>query len=168
MTVLDRLGTAGFGQDLPPNLIHELRRSCFDHLRQLASISPDADVTHALTRFSSCFKCERYKQKQGNELATGLGVNGSSRRPATAQDLSPNADPLCPTNIAPTPSTGLHSNQAYHDLGPPQMMYHYLVWVQLLKYNPTSSSAGLTTEINSFDHQRTIIRQAIHPPATSS
>jgi midasin len=42
MTVLDRLGTAGFGQDLPPNLIHELRSSCLDHLHQLANISQDA------------------------------------------------------------------------------------------------------------------------------
>jgi hypothetical protein len=51
MTVLDRLGTAGFGQDLPPNLIHELRRSCFDHLRQLASISPDAGEGSAQITF---------------------------------------------------------------------------------------------------------------------
>ncbi|PLW29606.1 hypothetical protein PCASD_20920 [Puccinia coronata f. sp. avenae] len=42
MTVLDLLGTAGFGQNLLSNLIHELRRSSLDHLHQSANIPQNA------------------------------------------------------------------------------------------------------------------------------
>ncbi|WAQ89034.1 hypothetical protein PtA15_10A457 [Puccinia triticina] len=41
MTVLDRLGTAGFGQDLPANLILELRESCLSYLHNLAKVPQD-------------------------------------------------------------------------------------------------------------------------------
>ncbi|KAA1117838.1 hypothetical protein PGT21_025055 [Puccinia graminis f. sp. tritici] len=42
MTVLDRIGTAGFGQDLSVNLTHELRGSCLDYLHQLANVLQDS------------------------------------------------------------------------------------------------------------------------------
>ncbi|KAI7944893.1 hypothetical protein MJO28_010588 [Puccinia striiformis f. sp. tritici] len=43
MTVLDRLGTAGFGQDLPPHLIQGLRASCLDYCYKLAGICHETD-----------------------------------------------------------------------------------------------------------------------------
>ncbi|WAQ91611.1 hypothetical protein PtA15_14A495 [Puccinia triticina] len=51
MTVLDRLGTAGFGQDLPASHILKLRRSCLSYLHDLANVSLDnseglSGVTH--------------------------------------------------------------------------------------------------------------------------
>ncbi|MBW0467712.1 hypothetical protein O181_007427 [Austropuccinia psidii MF-1] len=41
MTVLDRLGTAGFGQDLMMDSIHQYRQSCLSFLHQLAEIPFD-------------------------------------------------------------------------------------------------------------------------------
>ncbi|KAH9812034.1 hypothetical protein DFH28DRAFT_1177882 [Melampsora americana] len=43
MTVLDRLGTAGFGQDLAPSVIQQLRQACFIELHKLAGIPPPTD-----------------------------------------------------------------------------------------------------------------------------
>ncbi|POW01710.1 hypothetical protein PSTT_12279 [Puccinia striiformis] len=43
MTVLDRLGTAGFEQDLPPHLIQGLRASCLDYCYKVAGISHESD-----------------------------------------------------------------------------------------------------------------------------
>ncbi|EGG02722.1 uncharacterized protein MELLADRAFT_66139 [Melampsora larici-populina 98AG31] len=43
MTVLDRLGTAGFGQDLAPSVIQQLRQACFIELHQLAGLPPPID-----------------------------------------------------------------------------------------------------------------------------
>ncbi|PLW21308.1 hypothetical protein PCANC_05057 [Puccinia coronata f. sp. avenae] len=54
------------------------------------------DATRALARFNGRFKSERYERERGKELATGLGVQGSSRRPASAQGQHslPDADPV--------------------------------------------------------------------------
>ncbi|KAI8453986.1 hypothetical protein BY996DRAFT_4638411 [Phakopsora pachyrhizi] len=50
MTVLDRLGTAGFGQDLPKALVEQFRKDCIDKLFRLAQISNiDSDKSLQVT-----------------------------------------------------------------------------------------------------------------------
>ncbi|EFP87663.2 uncharacterized protein PGTG_13449 [Puccinia graminis f. sp. tritici CRL 75-36-700-3] len=74
------------------------------------------DATRALAKFSGRFKSERYERERGKEFSSGTGIQGSSRRPASAQDQHslPDADPVSSsTDLRGTSSQAHYPHRSY-------------------------------------------------------